>query len=78
MLFYIVAVDCGPPDLPSAGFGGLEMFYDNTTFNNTAYYNCSDEALTLVGEEERICQADGTWSGEAPYCRSNMRIQWQV
>ncbi|XP_054154343.1 CUB and sushi domain-containing protein 1-like [Oppia nitens] len=33
-----------------------------------AYYSCS-YGLELVGEENRMCQPSGQWSGDIPYCR---------
>jgi hypothetical protein len=66
-------VDCGTPDLPSFGAGGLEVEFDNTTFNESAFYNCTDESLTLVGEDERFCLATGKWSGDPPFCEAITR-----
>ena len=34
-----------------------------------ASYTCH-EGATLVGSEMRICQEDGSWSGEEPSCRT--------
>lgn len=71
VIFFLV-VDCGVPDRPSTGFGGLAVEFENTTYNETAFYNCTDEDLTLVGDDERICQANGMWSGDPPFCESKI------
>ena len=42
----------------------------NTTTNQvggTAVYTC-DPGLVLLGLDERICQADGQWTGDQPFC----------
>ena len=36
-----------------------------------ASYTCH-EGATLVGSEMRICQEDGSWSGEEPFCKTGM------
>ncbi|CAL4133700.1 unnamed protein product [Meganyctiphanes norvegica] len=39
----------------------------NYEFNNSLVYNC-DTGYQLVGSESIICQADGTWSDDFPFC----------
>ena len=36
--------------------------------NSTAEYSCNGGYKLDKGDIKRICQADGTWSGEAPQC----------
>ena len=38
------------------------------TVNSTAEYSCDDSYRLDNGDAERTCQAEGTWSGEAPQC----------
>ena len=45
----------------------------STTFNSVAMYGCN-EGFSLMGVATRICQADGTWSGEAPTCERKFII----
>lgn len=58
-------VDCGGLDTPENG----SLAVDATTFGATATYEC-DTGFTIVGDAERTCQADGTWSGTEPFCSS--------
>ena len=38
------------------------------TVNSTAEYSCNEGYRLDNGDTERTCQAEGTWSGEAPQC----------
>ena len=31
-------------------------------------YRCSDDAYTLIGRPDRVCQQNGLWSGHTPNC----------
>ena len=58
-----IVVDCGtPPFIDNGNFTTTE-----TTFESVAEYGCN-EGFTLSGNQNRICQADGTWSGADPEC----------
>ena len=39
------------------------------TFNTTVEYSCNP-GYTLVGTTKRLCQANQTWTGSLPQCRS--------
>lgn len=41
---------------------------DKTTYPNLLKFEC-DEGFTLNGFDERHCQANGKWSGNATYCQ---------
>ena len=81
--FVLTVVDCGSLADPRNG----DVDFSSTTFNSKATYSC-DKGYVLVGQELRVCQANGDWSGEAPTCRSEFysllennphtvkRIQW--
>jgi sulfatase modifying factor 1 len=56
--------DCGV--LPSPANGTVSA--PNTTYSATATYSCS-AGFSLSGAPTRTCQANGTWSGAAPFCR---------
>ena len=59
-----IALDCGdPPDDPVNG----QVDFTDTTFGSVAMYICA-EGFGIVGETTLICQADQTWSGDAPTC----------
>ena len=52
------------------------VFYDpdEPIFEGTqAVYGC-DFGHTLVGERFRVCQRDGTFSGEPPSCERELRL----
>ena len=42
---------------------------DIITNGTVATYSCAD-GYELVGEENRTCLVDGTWTGAEPHCRS--------
>jgi hypothetical protein len=57
-------VVCPPP--PQIDFGRVDG--TEFKFGNTVTYKCSPRYY-IVGNAERTCQADRTWSGITPYCR---------
>lgn len=58
-------VDCGALDPPTDGAVDVPA----TTFESVATYSC-DVGFSLAGMAMRTCQADGTWSDDAPICSS--------
>jgi len=58
-----VIVDCGAPWPLSGG----TVAWSGTTYGAEAAYRCHFDEV-LVGEELRVCQADGSWSGGPPAC----------
>ena len=60
----LIAVDCGDLDNPESG----QVILNGTIFMSTATYSCM-VGYVLVGEQTRTCQANGQWSGRAPFCR---------
>ena len=63
--FVLTVVDCGTLADPRNG----DVDFSSTTFNSKATYSC-DKGYVLVGQELRVCQVNGDWSGKAPTCRS--------
>ena len=61
---YLLAVDCG--DLATIPNGQVE--FTTTLENSVANYSCN-QGFFLVGDGQRICQADGKWSGVEPECQ---------
>ena len=60
---FVIVVDCGDPGLPL----NAARVLTGTTFSSRVTYTCSVNFM-LSGEETRVCQADGTWSGALPTC----------
>ena len=56
-------VDCGDLDDPNNG----QVSLDGTIPGSIATYTC-DPGFGLVGVMERMCQANGQWSGNEPTC----------
>ena len=48
----------------------------SVTYKSRVVYTCR-EGLSLVGDRERTCEANGMWSGEPPTCHSELDIQAQ-
>ena len=46
---------------------GRVDFSSGTTFGSTATYECTSP-FAVNGTETRVCEANGTWSGEEPLC----------
>ena len=63
---YIV-VDCGEPDEPLEGADALNITYDTTFLGSTANYTC-DAGTFRAGMGQRICMANGNWSGTPAQC----------
>ena len=65
LLSFPAAISC--PDLPSPSNGRVVL--SGSTLSSNAIYSCN-RGFILVGVNRRVCQVDGTWSGEAPTCNS--------
>ena len=50
-------------------FSDGSICYNGTTEGSTALYICND-GFALVGNEARVCQSGGNWSGSIPVCTS--------
>ena len=49
---------------------------DDFTGGTVATYSCAN-CYELMGEENRTCLVDGTWTGAEPQCRSMSRVTVQ-
>ena len=56
-------MDCGPLRQPENG----DVRISSTTFGSSARYSCFP-GYNLIGLIVRVCQIDGTWSGQEPTC----------
>ena len=50
--------------LSGCGFGSID-----NVFGDKCLYNCDIGYLKINGSSERVCQANGTWSGQPPDCQ---------
>ena len=62
-LSHSTGVDCSTPKQPNHG----TVNYDGTGYNMVVSYKC-DEGYSLTGPSARVCQFNGNWSGEEPFC----------
>ena len=61
----IAGVDCGNPgDLVNGTVRGGHLYGDIITYSCYEGFNLTD------GDEQRLCQADGNWTGVIPKCSS--------
>ena len=57
-------IDCGSLDPPLNGF----LDINDTSFQSMAIYSC-ENGYNLIGESQRTCTINATWSGEDPICQ---------
>ena len=55
-----------PPHSVQSGCGAGAMY---NVFGDKCLLYCDVGYRLINGSTERICQANGTWSGQAPYCQ---------
>lgn len=67
------AVDCGQLDSPVNG----RVLFVSTIFRATAIYSCT-AGFELVGVAQRVCTADGVWSGVEPVCQRKKKYIQQL
>lgn len=63
VLYFLVAVDCGPLPIPRNG----TLFGELTVFPHEVKFSC-DPGYILSGSYSRKCRANGTWSGMETIC----------
>ena len=61
--FFVLVVDCGDPGTPWHGYLSGAVF----TYNSKVTFSCRAKHH-LSGNTERLCQANGQWSGQQPRC----------
>ena len=50
-----------------------EVHQTGRYLGDRAIYTCG-HGWEIVGAEERVCQADGAWSNQEPYCKKRGKI----
>ena len=64
---FLLAINCGPLDEPKNGF----VLLSGTAVGATATYSCRPGfVLEPEGENLRVCNRSGKWTGSVPKCRS--------
>ncbi len=69
MFSIYAAVQCPILEAPKDG----QVQFTSTAFGAVATYRCHSGFL-IEGDEERTCQADGSWSGAIPICRRRLFV----
>ena len=63
-MFVLLGINCGDPGSVNNG-----MVNSNGTYvTSIATFEC-DDGYDLIGDRQRVCQLDGTWSNMVPECR---------
>ena len=62
-------IRCGGLSDPSNG----QVSISDNTVGGSATYTCNS-GYNLVGSETRFCQNDGSWSGDAPVCERQSKL----
>ena len=58
-----------PPHSVQSGCGAGASY---NSFGDKCLLYCDIGYRQINGSSERVCQADGTWSGQAPYCEGKL------
>ena len=64
ILFCLTVADCGFLEDPENG----AVMLSGSTVDSTATYECDAGYVLVGGEDTRMCQENGEWSGTAPSC----------
>ena len=64
-----VVKNCPPLTNPVRG----QVLYTGTSPGSTAQYVCFD-GYELIGDANRECKSDGTWTGSEPICQGELAM----
>ena len=64
-----LVIDCGPPQPPTNGY--VSLFSGQTHVGDLALYTCGSGYM-LLGNQQRMCQENGQWSGNVPDCQGEV------
>lgn len=64
---FAAPLSCGSPDSQQ----NTTIVGKNYSIDSTIQYKCP-KGHSLIGDAERTCRVDGTWSGKAPTCKCMM------
>lgn len=67
---FAAPLSCGSPDSQQ----NTTIVGKNYTIDSKIQYQCP-KGHSLIGDAERTCRTDGTWSGKAPTCKCRYTYQ---
>ena len=68
-----LAMQCEVLSAPTNG----EVFWNTLSVGSNATYTC-ESGYHLSGNQTRICQSSGLWSGRAPTCTCGQKCKWGI
>ena len=68
IVMYILLLSTAVPCVALTNLANGQVGSTGTTFGQIATYSCNT-GYNLVGNNTRMCQATGVWSGSAPTCQ---------
>ena len=63
----LLGISCGDPGVPMNG----SVSSNGTFVTSIAEFTC-DFGFELIGNSQRVCHPDGTWSNMVPECRRKL------
>ena len=75
-LMIFTVSSCEALVVSSSGIGGLTLDFSapTTTVGTRAIYTCSNSSYQIIGNAERTCGVNGTWTGVEPQCECKQRV----
>ena len=74
--FYTV-ITCGSLSVSHSGTGGLtldlQLSSRISSIGTRAVYSCSNSSYQIIGNAERTCGVNGSWTGAEPHCGCKCR-----
>ena len=67
---HLLGIDCGDPGMPMNG-----TVTSNDTYVTSVVEFICDFGFELIGDSQRVCQPDGTWSNMVPRCRCKLHCR---
>ena len=69
-MFFSAVISCGPLSVTASTPDGLTLRFSapTATFHTKAVYTCRNSDYQIMGGAERVCGADGNWTGAEPHC----------
>ena len=71
----ILGYDCLLSSLAGSWGGSYPTDHEGYNTGQTATYTCTSNYVLETGDKDRVCQADGSFSGRAPKCRCRYSLR---